>query len=386
MRAKARQEVRPPVPAVHERVVPQGRAAAEPLLDHMGDVRDIGRQDARPADVPRPPPARTGSRRGCWNRRSTRSATWQPPPPPVAPGRCASGRPPRPGRAPRSRAGRPSSSAPAGRGSPTSAGSPPSIALASAWSGMSFASLTRQRPWSCSTISFESRAGRPSRAPSSPASSSARDDARVTRRRCWSGRRAPPRSWRRAGAAGSQRVGAVPSIRAAPSDAGPGLPRAAPSVRMTRCGHARGRLAGARSTAVASAPRSRELTSRIAWVMWIPRGQASVQLKIVRQRHTPSLSARISSRSSAAVVARVEDEPVGVDDRGRTDVRRLGPERRARRRARRAQDALGRVVVARRGPRPTGAARGRAAGRRLRGTAGRSGTSRRSPPCRRRGP
>ncbi len=32
--------------------------------------------------------------------------------------------------------------------------------------------------------------------------------------------------------------------------------------------------------------------------MWIPRGQASVQLKIVRQRQTPSLSARISSRSS----------------------------------------------------------------------------------------
>src|SRR6187551_3518274 len=34
--------------------------------------------------------------------------------------------------------------------------------------------------------------------------------------------------------------------------------------------------------------------------MLIPRGQASTQLKIVRQRHTPSLSARISSRSSAA--------------------------------------------------------------------------------------
>ena len=46
--------------------------------------------------------------------------------------------------------------------------------------------------------------------------------------------------------------------------------------------------------------------------MLIPRGQASVQLKIVRQRHTPSLSARISSRSSRPLVARVEDEPVGV--------------------------------------------------------------------------
>ena len=33
--------------------------------------------------------------------------------------------------------------------------------------------------------------------------------------------------------------------------------------------------------------------------MLMPRGQASVQLKIVRQRQTPSSSARISSRSSA---------------------------------------------------------------------------------------
>ena len=31
-----------------------------------------------------------------------------------------------------------------------------SRAFASAWSGISLASLTRQRPWSCSTISFES--------------------------------------------------------------------------------------------------------------------------------------------------------------------------------------------------------------------------------------
>src|SRR4051794_37262140 len=42
------------------------------------------------------------------------------------------------------------------------------------------------------------------------------------------------------------------------------------------------------------------LTSRIALVMLMPRGHASTQLKIVRQRHTPSLSARISSRSPAA--------------------------------------------------------------------------------------
>ncbi len=41
-------------------------------------------------------------------------------------------------------------------------------------------------------------------------------------------------------------------------------------------------------------------TSRIARVMLIPRGHASTQLNVVRQRHTPSLSARISSRSAAA--------------------------------------------------------------------------------------
>ena len=58
----------------------------------------------------------------------------------------------------------------------------------------------------------------------------------------------------------------------------------------------------------------------MARVMLMPRGQASVQLKIVRQRQTPFSSARISSRSSAPSVARVEDEAVRVDDGGRADV------------------------------------------------------------------
>ncbi len=40
-------------------------------------------------------------------------------------------------------------------------------------------------------------------------------------------------------------------------------------------------------------------TCRMAPVMLMPRGHASVQLKIVRQRHTPSASERISSRSAA---------------------------------------------------------------------------------------
>ena len=44
---------------------------------------------------------------------------------------------------------------------------------------------------------------------------------------------------------------------------------------------------------------SSRLTSPIAWVILISRGQALVQLNIVRQRHTPSRLLRISSRSSA---------------------------------------------------------------------------------------
>src|SRR5690606_35994571 len=42
------------------------------------------------------------------------------------------------------------------------------------------------------------------------------------------------------------------------------------------------------------------LTSAIALVTSMPRGHASVQLKVVRQRQTPSLEFRISSRCSPA--------------------------------------------------------------------------------------
>src|SRR5690554_4030780 len=42
------------------------------------------------------------------------------------------------------------------------------------------------------------------------------------------------------------------------------------------------------------------LTSAIALVTWMPRGHASEQLKVVRQRHTPSLSLRMSRRVSEA--------------------------------------------------------------------------------------
>ena len=91
---------------------------------------------------------------------------------------------------------------------------------------------------------------------------------------------------------------------------------------------------------------SARLTSWIALVTSMPRGHASVQLKVVRQRHTPSLSLRISSRCSPRLVAGVEDEAVRVDDRRRAEVLAVVPEHRARGGARRAQDALGGVVEA----------------------------------------
>ena len=74
---------------------------------------------------------------------------------------------------------------------------------------------------------LRARAAGRARAPAAP---------RSTRRRCWSGRPAPPRSSRRERPTGSRASAREPSISAAPSDAGPGLPRAAPSVRITRCG------------------------------------------------------------------------------------------------------------------------------------------------------
>ena len=78
-----------------------------------------------------------------------------------------------------------------------------------------------------------------------------------------------------------------------------------------------------RSGAVDRRPAPRDLvrvTSMIARVMLMPRGQASTQLKVVRQRQTPSASAMIWSRSSCGVIAAVDDEPMGVHDRGRADV------------------------------------------------------------------
>src|SRR5947209_6661320 len=60
----------------------------------------------------------------------------------------------------------------------------------------------------------------------------------------------------------------------------------------------------------------------------------------------PGLPGEEIEALACSLVARVEDESVRVHDRGGTDVSVVTPEDRARRGARRAQDALGRVVVA----------------------------------------
>ena len=138
------------------------------------------------------------------------------------------------GRSPRWRARRRPSSGRAARAPRSSARTRPGSAGPAVQSGISLASLTRQRPASCSTMSFESSSRWTSRAPSSRASSSARTtpgvlghvvglDAEVV------------------GDRGVRDGAVVAGVRprqvvqsAAPSDAGPGLPRAAPSVRMTK--------------------------------------------------------------------------------------------------------------------------------------------------------
>jgi len=106
---------------------------------------------------------------------------------------------------------------------------------ASAHSVRSLASLTRQRPWSCSTMRFESSSSSTRSAPSSAARVTARTTptysatllVRIPRYSeiVASGR-----------ARGSRASGRSSRNRTAPADAGPGLPRAAPSVRMRKPG------------------------------------------------------------------------------------------------------------------------------------------------------
>lgn len=103
----------------------------------------------------------------------------------------------------------------------------------SAQRGRSLASFTRQRPWSCSTMRFESSSSSSRAAPSSRAS--------VTARRTpvysatlfvWIPRYSEIVA--SGGARGSRASARSSRKSAAPSEAGPGLPRAAPSVRTTK--------------------------------------------------------------------------------------------------------------------------------------------------------
>ena len=103
---------------------------------------------------------------------------------------------------------------------------------ACALSGISLASLTRQRPASCSTMSFESSSRWTSRAPSSAASARARTTPVYSATLLvWTPRYSEMVA--SGTARGSRASGRDASSRTAPRDAGPGLPRAAPSVRMT---------------------------------------------------------------------------------------------------------------------------------------------------------
>ncbi len=124
-----------------------------------------------------------------------------------------------------------------------------SRAIASAWSGASLASLTRQRPRSCSTISIESSRSATSSAPSSSARARARSTP-VYSATLLVWRPSASETVAIGGASGRSAPGASASIRTAPHDAGPGLPRAAPSVRtMSRRGPAPLRPCAPRSPA-----------------------------------------------------------------------------------------------------------------------------------------
>ena len=60
------------------------------------------------------------------------------------------------------------------------------------------------------------------------------------------------------------------------------------------------------------------LTSPMALVTSISRGQAGVQLKMVRQRQTPLGSLRMSRRFLTRLIARIKDEAMRLHDGGRT--------------------------------------------------------------------
>ena len=85
------------------------------------------------------------------------------------------------------------------------------------------------------------------------------------------------KTWMRSGSASSRQTGSSPSSLA----------------NATR------NRTGRRNKGYVRSNRMARLTSWMAFVTWMPRGQASVQLKVVRHRNTPVRSPRILRRSSA---------------------------------------------------------------------------------------
>src|SRR6266550_8224000 len=132
------------------------------------------------------------------------------------------------------------------------------------------------------------------------------------------------------------------SRRMAPSPAGPGLPRAAPSVwiRRRRCGRLE-EGAGSGTPGLLDLlghfeDGARDVDSSRAGFDTVEDGPA------------PPYAVGVGHELEALFVRRVaavEDEPMGVDDRRRTHVVGVGPEDRARCGAGRAQDAARGVLV-----------------------------------------
>ena len=170
--------------------------------------------------------------------------------PPPAGGSRQPGRRPPPGRAPRWPARRPSGSRSAARGGRSSAGTAPSRAIASAWSGASLASLTRQRPSQLLDDQHRVEQERHLLGAQLLREGQGAQRPPCTRPRCWSGAPAPRRRWRSAGRPAARRRQRRRRSGPRRTDAGPGLPRAAPSVRtMSRRGPAPLRPCAPRSPA-----------------------------------------------------------------------------------------------------------------------------------------
>src|SRR5438309_10377029 len=133
------------------------------------------------------------------------------------------------------------------------------------------------------------------------------------------------------------------SRRMAPSPAGPGWPRAAPSgwIRRRRCGRLEEGAAGSGTPGLLDLLGHFEDGARDV-------DSARASFDTVEDGPAPPYAVGVGHELEALFVRRVaavEDEPMGVDDRRRTHVVGVGPEDRARCGAGRAQDAARGVLV-----------------------------------------